>query len=246
MKLNKRIFIKGFILAETGLLIGGTDTGQGMSGADKVVLRNPINDQPFIPGSSLKGKLRTLLEQLAGLSAEPKNELSAKIARLFGTVGDDKTENPRMLVVRDANLANHQLLDQKEHLDLPYTELKTEAAIDRITAKATPHCYERVPAGAVFGFEIVLTAYDFAKTADDAKEYAELVLSSLLLLQDDYLGANGSRGYGKVRFHIENVTMRDADGYLKNAEPQPFTEISVPAELQFDDSLLETVKTQIS
>jgi len=250
MQLNKRIFIKGYILAETGLLIGGVDTGQGMSGADKVVLRNPINEQPFIPGSSLKGKMRLLLEQLAGLATAAKDskaagEIHTKISRLFGKVGDDHSESPRMLIIRDAKLINDKFLAAQDHLDMPFTEIKNEASIDRITAKATPHSYERVPAGAVFSFEMVLSTYDFGKIKDDAKNYVELVLTSLLMLQDDYLGANGSRGYGKVAFHVESVTSRDVDGYLKNAEPVEFSDVAVPAELKFEQCIMDSIKAQI-
>ncbi len=251
MQLDKRIFLKGYIIAETGLLIGGTDTGQGLSGADKVVLRNPIDERPFIPGSSIKGKMRMLLDQLAGIYSETDekktaSEIHKKIARLLGKISDDRAESPRMLIIRDANLVNHKYLEAQEHLDLPYTELKTEVSIDRITAKATPHCYERVPSGAVFCFEMILSTYDFGKSKDDAKQYVELILTALLLLQDDYLGANGSRGYGKVRFHVNDIKMRDKEGYIKNAEPIDFTEVNVPAELKLEQPVLDEINSQIS
>ncbi|MCD4656244.1 MAG: type III-A CRISPR-associated RAMP protein Csm3 [Planctomycetes bacterium] len=251
MQLDKRIFLNGYIIAETGLLIGGTDTGQGLSGADKVVLRNPINERPFIPGSSLKGKLRMLLEQLSGEYSEPAEKKSAsdihkKIARLLGKISDDRAESPRMLIIRDAKLANHKYLEEQEQLDMPYTELKTEVSIDRITAKATPHCYERVPAGSVFSFEMILSTYDFGKSKDEAKQYVELILTALLLLQDDYLGANGSRGYGKVKFHVNDVKMRDCEGYINNAEPIDFTEVNIPNELKLEQSALEEINAQIS
>ena len=260
MQLNKRIFIKGYILAETGILIGGVDAGQGIQGADKVVLRNPITEQPYIPGSTLKGKMRALAEQLAGEFGpapgastggpiqKPRSELAHKIADVFGVNSDDKASapNPRRLVVRDAKLLNSRFLENQEMLDLPYTEIKTEVTVDRITAKATPHSYERVPAGAVFELDIVLSAYDFEDKKDDAKDLTDFVLSTLLLLQDDCIGANGSRGYGKVRFHIDNIKMRDRESYLTTRELQDFTEITIPEALKLDEGTLEKINSQLA
>ena len=258
MKLDKRVFIKGYILTETGMLIGGADTGQGISGADKVVLRNPINERPYIPGSSIKGKMRSLAELLAGEFGpgigsatggpirKPTTELGQKIAELFGVISDDKTELPRRLIVRDAQMLNHDFLEKQENLDLPFTEIKTEVTIDRITAKATPHSYERVPAGALFNFEIVVSSYETDGKVDSAKELVGFLFSALLLLQDDCLGASGSRGYGKVRFHIESpLKMRDRESYLSAQEMKDFDEVDVPVDLQFDSETLEQIKSQL-
>ena len=227
MQLDRRIFVKGYILVETGLLIGGVDAGQGMNGADKVVLRNPITERPYIPGSSLKGKMRSLVEQLTN-----DEKVLKIIDQLFGTSGDDKTENPRRLVVRDAQLFNFKELESYENLDLQYTEFKTELTIDRISAKATPHCYERVPAGAIFEFEVILSAFEANGVNDDPKEFLNLLYTAMLLLQDDCLGANGSRGYGKIKFNINSVKTRDRAGYLENKEMSDFTEVVIPAELK--------------
>ena len=61
MKLEKKIIISGKIIAESGIMIGGNNTAFEIGGTDKQVVRNPINKMPYVPGSSLKGKMRSLL-----------------------------------------------------------------------------------------------------------------------------------------------------------------------------------------
>lgn len=107
--------------------------------------------------------------------------------------GGEKEGHPSRLIVRDAELING---DEIMNTDLPYTESKTEVAINRITAKATPRTFERVPAGAKFKLNMVLNIFD-----DDNEESLKQTLEQAVkLLEDDYLGGCGSRGYGHVKF----------------------------------------------
>lgn len=59
---KKNYIIKGEIVCKTGLHIGGSNDNIDIGGTDTVVIRDSVTDLPFIPGSSLKGKLRSLLE----------------------------------------------------------------------------------------------------------------------------------------------------------------------------------------
>lgn len=203
-KLNKKIIYTGIITLKTGLHIGGTNASLNIGGPDKFVVRNPINNLPYIPGSSLKGKMRSLVEIYNGESqnGKPSNNVNSKAGALFGTAGDNDESHPSRLIVRDAELDVHSCDFSKT--DLPYAETKTEVSIDRITAKANPRTFERVPAGAKFDFSFVLNVFD----EDDEQSLKDTLMQAIALLHDDYLGGQGSRGYGQVEITIEKEESR--------------------------------------
>lgn len=248
LRLNRKILVRGLIVARTGLSIGGTDTGLGISGADRVVVRDPLSHQPYIPGSSLKGRMRSLVERAAGEFGptpggigggpirNPESDAAKALCALYGQPADEKAAVPARISVRDARLANAAKLAASRDLDLPFTELKTEVTVDRITAKATPHHYERVPAGAVFGLDIVVSAYKISNDGKDADDDEAALLGQLFaglrLVQDDTLGACGSRGYGKVAFHLEPLTARDAASYISGAPAAAYSTVAVPDDLK--------------
>jgi CRISPR-associated protein Csm3 len=209
--LIKKIKITGKIKLLTGMAIGGTDTGMEIGGLDKTVVRNPLTGLPYIPGSSLKGKLRSLLELSEGAIMYKKmgkvehigsDDSKYITARLFGNSKGDETQRPSRLIVRDCHL-DVSSFNGKE-LDLPYAEAKTEVVIDRITAQAMPRTIERVPAGAVFNMEMILNLFDDNGKKDNEDEYKEAIKKAIKLLHNDYLGGNGSRGYGQVEITYEN------------------------------------------
>jgi CRISPR-associated protein Csm3 len=247
MQLNKKLIITGKITALTGIAVGGTNAAMSIGGVDKGVIRNPVNNQPYIPGSSLKGKMRSLIELRDGTIGDepmgivkngPTTDQKFRAARLFGNAvkGDGKKQRPSRVVVRDACLNKDQIESNFfKSSDLPFTEVKTEVVIDRITSRAMPRQIERVPAGAIFDFEIVLNFFDgFDRTkenvvnADEQDNEQELVkdlFSSLQLLQNDYLGAAGSRGSGQIQFSEMKVEKRDRAFYelSDNAKPEDVT-----------------------
>ena len=237
VKLAQKIFIKGEIEALTGIAIGGVDVGLEIGGVDKVIVRHPITKEPYIPGSSLKGKIRSLLEKLHNL--ELKEIVSGKIymhtcenpdctlCNLFGRSADKAASNTR-LIVRDAKCTNIDWLEQATDTELPYAETKTEVIIDRITSAAQPRTFERVPAGAKFDLEMILTLYD----GDKEDEYIKMIFEGLRLLQDDYLGGNGSRGYGKVKVHIKSIKRKTAEDYINEREAHDANDINIPNELK--------------
>ena len=197
-KLNKKIVYTGKIILKTGLHIGGTNTALNIGGPDSFVVRNPLTNIPYIPGSSLKGKMRMLIELRDGTISQEggvTNDSDTPAGALFGTSGDNNNSHPSRIIVRDAelNLSDPHLFD---NTDLPYTESKTEVTINRITAKANPRTIERVPAGAVFNLNMVLNVFDF----DNEQQLKDTISAAMDLLEEDYLGGNGSRGYGQIEF----------------------------------------------
>lgn len=204
IKLNKKIIYSGTIELLTGLHIGGTNSALNIGGPDNFVVRNPINNLPYIPGSSLKGKLRSLTEIAFGEAegGKPSNNIKSRAGKLFGTSGDNDESHPSRIIVRDAELMPDAC--NFENTDLPYTESKTEVNIDRITSKANPRTFERVPAGAKFKLNMVLNIFE----EEDEKELKEILATAIKLLEDDYLGGHGSRGYGQVKIELDEPIER--------------------------------------
>lgn len=206
--------IRGVLELRSGLHIGSGKSGVEIGGVDNPVLRHPHTKLPYIPGSSLKGKLRSLLEwalDRVDPSGSPWNgEKSAPfetlvqdpILRIFGTTRKEWRGGPTRLVVRDAELQK-EWVTRIEQRGLPLTEDKMEVAINRIEGKAHnmgPRTMERVPAGARFRFE--LSFRQFALDGDGGKgdlEHLNRVFEGLKLLEGDALGGSGSRGYGQIR-----------------------------------------------
>lgn len=226
INLYGRIFITADIEALTGLHIGGSSVGLEIGGLDKAVIRNPLTNQPYIPGSSLRGKMRSQLEKILGLpqnnrigqvtihTCKTEKEYSDKggcpVCHVFGVPGEVQATGPTLLVVRDVPLTAESAKDLKAmRTDLPFAELKTEVAIDRVTSAATPRTLERVPAGAVFGpAEFVFSIFrqsDFPRL--------KFLVEALQLVEDDYLGGSGSRGSGKVCFKNLRVFARSNEAY---------------------------------
>lgn len=227
IRLAGRVFIHFDIKAATGLHIGGSDAGVEIGGVDKTIIRDKLTNRPYIPGSSLKGKMRSLLEKYKGLSQNKKinkayiHSCESKapydtcdICQVFGVAGELEFGTPSRMIVRDTFLSETSAAKlTKAQTDLPFTEVKTEVAIDRVTSSANPRQLERVPAGAIFGgekqAEIVFGLYEWNdwKISRDIMRLS-VVVEGLKLLEDDYLGGSGSRGSGKVEFVNFNITTK--------------------------------------
>lgn len=204
-QLKKKIKIETDIEVKTGLHIGGSNDNVEIGGIDTPVIKlGSKGNRPYIPGSSLKGKMRCLLEQSKGIAivGADGEKGNGDINNLFGITENEKegikVNKPSKLIVRDAELTedSETMLRMCDNLDMPYTESKTENTIDRVTAKANPRTIERVPAGAVFHAQFIINVWD-----DDKEEkLINLFKDGIKLLQNDYLGGNGSRGYGQIEF----------------------------------------------
>lgn len=192
-KLEKKIRIQTTIELVTGLHVGGSSDNIEIGGIDNPVIKIATKDnQPYIPGSSIKGKMRCLLEQIAGVELGGDEDIN----NLFGYAAKNM---PSKIIVRDALLAEssaHELRNC-EDLDMPYTEGKWENSIDRIKGIAlNPRQTERVPAGVSFCVEFIINVWD----SDDENKLFTLLEKGIEVLENDYLGGNGSRGYGQIKF----------------------------------------------
>lgn len=210
-KLVKKIKYTAKIELLSGLHIGGTNTSMAIGGVDKFVIRNPVDMKPYIPGSSLKGKMRSLLELAYGehKNGEVADKPSSHCGALFGVSASSKDSNAHgsRLIVRDAMWVDTDVNFDKT--DLYLAESKTEVNINRITSKANPRTQERVPRGAQFFFEAVLNVFE----GENAEQYDKDIRKAIALLEDDYLGGNGSRGYGRVRFIDLEAESKSVENY---------------------------------
>ena len=229
-QLLKKIEITGTITLLTGLHIGGTNSSMSIGGIDKGVIRNPLTNQPFIPGSSLKGKMRSLLQVANGQFKELEKPMGGVKyvasedgvdSELFGNATGNSKQKPSRLIVRDCELSQEKEANGMSHAewllsktDIPYTEGKTEVVIDRITSAANPRQIERVPAGAKFKLNMVLNVWQGEEEATLMKN----LFKSLELLRDDYLGGSGSRGYGQIAIEISDIIEKTADNYYGKSD----------------------------
>ncbi|MEZ5537176.1 MAG: type III-A CRISPR-associated RAMP protein Csm3 [Thiolinea sp.] len=222
MKLTSMKKISGGIELLTGLHIGSGNTEMHIGGTDNPVIKNPLTQQPYIPGSSIKGKMRSLLEWELGVvgttDGEPLKfehldklggeqlEGAKHILRLFGGAPKPNLPDtllrdigPTRLAFWDCNL-DESWVKEMESRNLLLTEIKMENSIDRIRGTAeNPRNTERVPAGARFGFNVSMRVHD-------GEDLTDTLLRGLKLLELTGLGGSGSRGYGKIK-----ITLDDAD-----------------------------------
>jgi CRISPR-associated protein Csm3 len=247
--LHGHIIVAGFIVCRSGILVGGAEDTLQIGGIDKSVIRNPLTGEPYIPGSSLKGKLRSITEKIvtdtkgsplrANRRGDNRDKVwrhecddfsqaeSCQLCRIFGAIGggrnaENNNNYPGALLVRDSPLSNTDALLQD---GLPITEIKMENAIDRLTSAAHPRTFERVPAGARFGFELVYrietlkTAHENGNVSVDSDrvktDIANLV-SAMEILEKDGIGGNVSRGYGRIEFKVKTFQNSDIKGTAKS------------------------------
>ncbi|WP_288660456.1 type III-A CRISPR-associated RAMP protein Csm3 [Methanobrevibacter smithii] len=226
---KENFVIKGELVCETGLHIGGANDAINIGGADSIIIRDSVSDLPFIPGSSLKGKLRSLLElndkksiqsvlEKKGKSSTDEDSIAVKI---FG-ISSDKKNNlkyPTRLIVRDSFPTEESIkLWEKQEEVVRGSELKWENTIDRITSRANPRSLERIPKGSSFIFEFIFSVYE-----EDENNLMGL-FEAMRLLEDNYLGGSGSRGYGKVKFANISITKRGQDYYKKDMDEEVIIE----------------------
>lgn len=223
MKLIETINLTGQIRVLTGLHIGAGKDAVEIGGVDNPVVKNPITGEPYIPGSSLKGKLRCLMEWATGkVRADGKvwdgndnnnnEDQLAKdtVLRIFGTTNKSWKAGPTRLIVRDCflNKAWKEMIIER---GLPFTEEKFENNIDRIQGKAGVGIRktERVPAGAIFDFEMIFRVFNCEDEGNIDRDNVKKLYAVMRLLEYDALGGSGSRGYGRIRF--EKLQKNGAD-----------------------------------
>jgi len=243
LRLIGKLILEGDLHCETGLHIGAGKGSLEIGGADNPVIKDAYG-RPYVPGSSLRGRIRSLLEHALGLttpselvylsrrrgqevrihqSDRPDDEICllfgrspGRLEKVTGEVLDASSVTPARLTVYDAPLIPESITDaMRENLEDELTEVKSENAIDRITCQANPRTLERVPAGARFRVRMVLDIL----CPEDKTLMARLV-EGLRLLEDDTLGGGGSRGSGRVRFANLRLVWRNRNFYATGAAEQ--------------------------
>ena len=249
------IVITGQILCETGLHIGEVSGGIEIGGLENIVIRDPKTDLPFIPGSSLKGKMRSLLElsdkdatrNIIDNKGKPCKCGMCVPCKIFGTPALEQKEEkeekkgrqqgPTRIVVRDCFLTQKSIELLKEMDLMNGTEIKSENTLDRITSKANPRTIERVPRGSAFRFEIVFSIYE----DDDYTNFLG-IFHSLRLLEDSYLGGSGTRGSGQVKLKDINMVKRSLDYYKVKDVEKPIESGKTIFDILDDKNLIEKLK----
>lgn len=242
LKLIGKLVLEGELHCETGLHIGAGKGSLEIGGADNPVVKDAFG-RPYIPGSSLRGKLRSLLEQASGMavpselvylsrrrgqevrihqSDRPNDDICllfgrnpGRLDKVAGEPIEGSAATPARLTVYDAPLDPDSITPQmRENLDDELTEVKSENAIDRITSQANPRTLERVPAGARFHVRFMLDVL-----CEEDKALVALLAQGLRLLEDDALGGGGSRGSGRVRLANLRLAWRK-HGYYASGAPE--------------------------
>jgi CRISPR-associated protein Csm3 len=255
LKLIGKLILEGELHCETGLHIGAGKGSLEIGGSDNPVVKDALG-HPYIPGSSLRGKIRSLLEQFSGAAApselvylsrrngqevrihqsdRPDDDIcllfgrnAGRMERVTGEPLESHNTSPARLAVFDAPLEMDSITPpMRENLDDELTEVKSENAIDRITSQANPRTLERVPAGARFRVRFIMDVL----CDEDAPLFSHLV-HGLRLLEDDTLGGGGSRGSGRVRFSNLKLIWRNREYYSSCAAQKELISGSDVAGLQ--------------
>src|SRR3954468_21747043 len=246
LRLIGKLLLEGDLHCETGLHVGAGKGSLEIGSSDNPVIKDAFG-RPYIPGSSLRGRLRSLLEQSSGFpppaelvylsrrrgqevrihqSDRPDDEIcilfgrnASRMEKVTGDAAESASATPARLAVYDAPLVLESITQQmRENLDDELTEVKSENAVDRITSQANPRTLERVPAGARFRFRMV-----FDVLCPEDKALVARAVEALRLLEDDALGGGGSRGNGRIAFGSLTLSWRSKDYYGKGASENALT-----------------------
>lgn len=226
-KLKEIKKLEGIITLKSGLHIGSGNMEMRIGGTDSPVIKHPHTLEPYIPGSSLKGKVRSLLEMASGLvphasdngglvtvkvwkslKDEDLKKKAEAILKIFGSSGSESEEDTGFGPTR-ASFADCYLKEEwkkkAQSNRWQLTEVKSENRIDRIKGTAEhPRFIERVPEGTEFDFLITFKVLD----ESDAEFFDEYLLAGLKLLELDAIGGSGSRGYGRIKFEFADDVIK--------------------------------------
>ncbi len=223
LKLQKHIKLSGKLVCKSGIRVGGSKEDLEVGGIDNPVIRDPVSRLPYIPGSSLKGKLRSLSEYRLGKVTNDGKPCGCAqedclVCKIFGPhMSPRHNLGPTRIIVRDAHLSaeSKESLEALRESGIDFSEIKTENIIDRRTGIAADgglRTGERVPAGTKFDLVRSIRIFD----GDDEKQLINFLQQSLAALQNDTLGGSGTRGYGWVE--IEDLKL-GASSYAAAQSP---------------------------
>lgn len=235
MQLSKIRTITAILHCESGLRIGAGDVEMHIGGIDNPIIRDPLTQRPYIPGSSLKGKIRSLMEWKSGFvtgdapfswstyTDNKNSEQVLAILRMFGvgaseklTLDEAKKLGPTRLSFWDCQMTD-EWVKRCAQQSIPLTEVKSENTIDRIKGEANPRVMERVIAGSEFEFRLSVKQLE-----GDGDKYLNMILAGMKLLELDSLGGSGSRGSGKIVF--KGIKVGDEDWQKKYDAIDPFAD----------------------
>ena len=214
MKLKKMIVIEGTMTAVEGIHIGGNNEGTKIGGCDNPVIRNPLTGKPYIPGSSIKGVMRSTLEKIEDKSRNGKpcgcGNSNCMVCKLFGAHMNLRASSgePRLLI-RDMDIDpefEQELLDSGANYS-DIIEIKTSTMVDRSTntaAGGSLRNVERVAAGTKFKCEFVLKVFD----GDDEKAMINAIKKLLTSVEVLGIGSKTTAGCGQVKFDIDWDNMK--------------------------------------
>src|ERR1700738_2073022 len=152
LKLVGKLILEGDLECQTGLHIGAGKGSLEIGGADNPVVKDAFG-LPYVPGSSLRGRLRSLLEQSSGMavpselvylskrkgqevrihqSDRPDDEICllfgrnpGRMERVEGDAIESRTASPARLTIYDSPLDPDSITAQmRENLDDEITEVK--------------------------------------------------------------------------------------------------------------------------
>ncbi|MBQ0066676.1 MAG: type III-A CRISPR-associated RAMP protein Csm3 [Phascolarctobacterium sp.] len=208
--LKGKLRITGELKVLTGMHIGAGGDFAPIGAVDSPFIRDVLTHAPIIPGASLKGKMRTLLakNKCSGYVMNGLDDDDIVIKRLFGSSKPVIFSRLQFfdLFINSESEKNFSALETDTYIG----EVKFENTISRFTGVANPRQIERVPAGVVFDFNLVYNV----ENEEEVKTDFEALKTGLNLIQNDYLGGHGSRGYGRVKFlnlKVEKIGDCDVD-----------------------------------
>jgi CRISPR-associated protein Csm3 len=220
----------------TGLRIGGTAGGREIGGVENIVIKDPLTQEPYIPGSSLKGAMRARYELYKGYSLSKKltvqmhlcEDQNCEVCVVFGRMPEFVEGTQQQSGQQILNLTRLRVWDafatedtKRRWSTFGSVEVKGENAIDRITGRANPRFVERIAKGSEFECKMGFFIFDDARDV----ERLRVVFEALKFVEEDYLGAYGSRGYGRVSFRGLKVRVFNTDYFARPSEPANVREV---------------------
>lgn len=247
MKLKGKIFITGTIEVKTGLHIGGSKAALNIGEIDNNIIKT-AEGVPYIPASSLKGRLRSCLERsmndFRGNSDGFCTDKNHTIAKIFG-IGATRGSSPTRLIVRDAFLSNQANLDEKKAKHKRLSENLTISKHENVISRKTGGTIagglrevERIPVGAEFSFSLIYSAlYEERDSYEKDIDNLQKLHLAMKLLQDESLGGSGTRGYGQIIFKDLKISYRTVKMYEDDIEAE-----SVTTNFKINESWKDAIK----
>ncbi len=190
------------IILKTWLHIGGSDLGLKIGGIDSSVVKNPLTNEPYIPWSSIKWKMRASLEMIEWdyskkYWASEKIDNDSNIAKSFWMATTNLKISSR-LIFSDFEMTNEYKEEFKKLWAVDFMEDKSENSVPRFLKwPANPRHIERVPAWVEFEWKIIITPVEWENWITE-EELNEVLEKWVYYLNNFWLGWWVSRWNGRI------------------------------------------------